>query len=84
MTTAGQFTYGHVTDQLDRVAGELSDTFHGVFSSDTVARFVYETYGMLDEHATIKTHLVALTSRFAKQRLTDHGHAQGLAHVAVP
>jgi arsenate reductase (thioredoxin) len=84
MTTASHLPQRHVAEQLDRIADELSDTFHGVFSADTVARFVYETYGLLNEHATIKTHLVALTSRFAKQRLTDHGHAQGLVRVAVP
>lgn len=77
-------TSAHVTDKLDHIADELADTFHGVFSPDTVTRFVYETYALLDEHATIKTHLVTLTSRFARQRLTDHGHSQGLARVAVP
>ncbi|MQA06946.1 MAG: arsenate reductase ArsC [Pseudonocardiaceae bacterium] len=74
----------HVADQLDRIVEELSDTFHGVFAPETVRRFVDETFELLDSHATIKTHLVTLTARFAKQRLTDYGHAQGLAHVTVP
>ncbi|MGH3757556.1 three-helix bundle dimerization domain-containing protein [Actinophytocola sp.] len=84
MTSAPHLPRRHVADQLDRIADELSDTFHGVFAPDTVTRFVYETYALLDEHATIKTHLVTLTGRFAKQRLTDHGHVQGLARVTVP
>jgi protein-tyrosine-phosphatase len=84
MTSAPHLPRRHVTEQLDRIADELADAFHGVFSADTVTRFVYETHALLDEQATIKTHLVALTGRFAKQRLTDHGHAQGLTHVTVP
>lgn len=84
MTTAGHLPQQHVADQLDRIADELADTFHGVFAPDTVTRFVHETHALLDEQATIKTHLVTLTARFARQRLTDHGHAGGLVHVAVP
>jgi protein-tyrosine-phosphatase len=72
------------THQLDRIAGELADTFHGVFTPETVTRYVHETYALLAEHATIKTHLTTLTGRFARQRLTDLGRAQGLTRVAVP
>lgn len=84
MTTASHLPQRHVAEQLDRIADELADTFHGVFAPDTVTRFVYETHALLDEEATIKTHLVTLTARFAKQRLTDYGHAKGIAHVTVP
>jgi len=84
MTSAPHLPLRHVADQLDRIADELADLFRGVFAPDTVTRFVYETHALLAEHATIKTHLVNLTGRFAKQRLTDYGHAQGLVRVAVP
>jgi arsenate reductase len=73
-----------VFDQLDRLADELAGTFAGVFTPATVTRFVYETYSLLDAQAVVKTHLVNLTSHFAKQRLIDHGHAHGLARVTVP
>jgi arsenate reductase len=73
-----------VFDQLDRLADELADTFHGVFSPATVTRFVYESYSLLNAQAVVKTHLITLTAHFAKQRLIDHGHAHGLTRVTVP
>jgi len=84
MTHAVPLPLRNAIDRLDGIADDLANTFHGVFSSDTVSRYVYETYALLDEQATIKTHLTALTSRFARQRLTDLGHAQGLTRVTVP
>jgi len=77
-------TAGPVTERLARVSDELADTFHGVFTPETVTRYVQETYVLLAEHATVQTHLITLTGRFAKQRLTDHGHNLGLVRVAVP
>ncbi|MEV6712611.1 arsenate reductase ArsC [Lentzea sp. NPDC051208] len=73
-----------LTAQLLRITDELADKFHGVFSRETVEQFVEETYQLLNANATVKTHLATLTARFAKQRLTDHGRAQGLTKVEVP
>jgi arsenate reductase len=73
-----------VTEQLDRIADELADKFHGTFGRETVVRYVQETYGLLDETATIKVHLPTLTARFARDRLIDLGKADGLTHVTVP
>ncbi len=70
--------------QLARIIDELADKFHGVFARETVERYVDETYALLDESATIKVHLPTLTARFARDRLTDLGKAQGLTHVTVP
>ncbi|SDZ32249.1 Protein-tyrosine-phosphatase [Amycolatopsis xylanica] len=70
--------------QLDRIVDELADKFHGVFGRETVEQYVRETYALLDEHASIKTHLATLTARFAQDRLTDLGKSQGLTHVTVP
>ncbi|GAB3500379.1 low molecular weight phosphatase family protein [Amycolatopsis cihanbeyliensis] len=84
MTRAGNPPQRHVADQLDRIADELADTFNGVFGHGTVTRFVYETYALLEAHATVRTHLVTLTARLARERLVDHGHAQGLVRVTVP
>jgi arsenate reductase len=84
MTRVDRVPRRRVFDQLDRLADELADTFHGVFTPAAVTRFVYETYSLLNAQAIVKTHLVNLTSHFAKQRLIDHGHAHGLARVTVP
>ncbi|GGM89738.1 low molecular weight phosphatase family protein [Lentzea pudingi] len=73
-----------LTAQLLRITDELADKFHGVFSRETVEQFVEETYQLLNANSTVKTHLATLTARFAKQRLTDHGRAQGLTKVEVP
>lgn len=70
--------------QLDRIADELADRFHGVFGRETVELFVRETYDLLAEHATVTVHLPALTARFARERLLDLGRAEGLTQVTVP
>ncbi|GAA3645253.1 arsenate reductase ArsC [Lentzea roselyniae] len=84
MTRAGGLPQHELTAQLLRITDELADKFHGVFGRETIERFVDETYRLLDANATIKTHLATLTARFAKQRLTDYGRAQGLTKVEVP
>jgi arsenate reductase len=84
MTRAGGLPQHELSAQLLRITDELADKFHGVFSRETVERFVDETYDLLDANATIKTHLATLTARFTKQRLTDFGRAQGLTQVTVP
>jgi protein-tyrosine-phosphatase len=73
-----------LTAQLLRITDELSDRFHGVFSRETVAKVVDETYDLLAENAKVTTYLPIVTARFAKQRLTDQGRADGLTTITVP
>ncbi|SDK85118.1 Protein-tyrosine-phosphatase [Lentzea albidocapillata subsp. violacea] len=73
-----------LTAQLLRITDELSDKFHGVFSRETVAKVVDETYNLLAENATVTTYLPVLTARFTRQRLTDQGRADGLTTITVP
>ncbi|WP_439659489.1 three-helix bundle dimerization domain-containing protein [Lentzea sp. HUAS TT2] len=73
-----------LTAQLLRITDELSDKVHGVFSRETVAKVVVETYDLLADSATITTYLPVLTARFARQRLTDQGRADGLTTITVP
>ncbi|USX54423.1 low molecular weight phosphatase family protein [Lentzea sp. HUAS12] len=70
--------------QLLRITDELCDRFHGVFSRETVEHVVDETYDLLAANATVTTYLPVLTARFARQRLTDHGRADGLTTTTVP
>ncbi|MET8757901.1 hypothetical protein [Lentzea sp. NPDC004782] len=43
-----------------------------------------ETYDLLAENATVTTCLPILTARFAKQRPTGQGRADGLTTITVP
>lgn len=54
---------------LARVASDLSDRFAGVFSPETVDRYVRESHDLLAGRAHITRHLASLTSAFAADRL---------------
>lgn len=54
---------------LERVASDLSARFAGVFSRETVERYVRESHDLLAERAHITRHLPSLTSAFAADRL---------------
>ena len=63
--------------RLCRVAVELADRYAGVFSPETVERYVLECHEDLGLTARIHTHLVTLTQRFATERLTALAQAEG-------
>src|SRR5215203_6066113 len=61
---------GHAPEEvLARVASDLADRFAGVFSPETVGRYVRESHDLLAERSGITRHLPSLTSRFAAERL---------------
>ena len=72
------------TAVLDRVTTDLAAKFVGVFCAETVHRYVFESYTALRRTAKIKTHLVALTTHFATDRLTALAQAQGDIVKTVP
>ncbi|MEF3402973.1 metalloregulator ArsR/SmtB family transcription factor [Agromyces sp. CCNWLW203] len=60
----------HASDEvLARVASDLADRFAGVFSPETVGRYVRESHDLLVERSRITRYLPSLTSRFAAERL---------------
>jgi len=61
---------------LRRIVDALTGDFRGVFSPETVERYVFESYGLLSARARVRTHLPALTSRFAADRLSALARAQ--------
>jgi arsenate reductase (thioredoxin) len=61
---------------LARVASDLSKRFAGIFSPETVERYVHESHELLAERAKITRHLPSLTSHFAADRLTALAHAE--------
>lgn len=55
---------------LERISGDLSGRFAGVFAPETVQRYVQESYALLADGARIARYLPSLTSRFAADRLS--------------
>lgn len=69
---------------LERTAEQLAARFTGVISPETVERYVMESYTALRRTARITTHLPALASRFAADRLTALAQAKGAVSKDVP
>lgn len=71
-------------EYLRRLAGDLSERFAGVFSAETVERYVLESYTGLLRTSTVKAHLANNTVRFATDRLTALAQAKGAIASPVP
>lgn len=69
MSDKGMFEFNDLDGVLNRVADRLDDSFTGVFSKETIQRYVKESYELLAQNATVTVHLPSLTERFAKDRL---------------
>jgi protein-tyrosine-phosphatase len=69
MTDKGMFEFDDLQGVLSRVADRLDDNFTGIFSKETIERYVKESYDLLAVNATVTVHLPSLTERFAKDRL---------------
>ena len=77
----GMLTTGAV---LGRIVADLATRYAGVFSRQTVAAVVEESYRMLAASARVTDHLSALTARLATDRPAASAHIQGVAVSAVP
>ncbi|MBA3529300.1 MAG: arsenate reductase ArsC, partial [Propionibacteriaceae bacterium] len=69
---------------LMRTVADLCDRFAGIFSAETVNRYVHESYQGLYRTAAIKHHLPMLAGRFAAQRLQALAQATGKIDKPVP
>jgi arsenate reductase len=69
---------------LSRTAVDLAAKYTGVFSPQTVERYVFESYTALRRTARVHTHLTTLAGRFAGERLTALAQSQGAAPKTVP
>ena len=58
------------TGVLERVADDLATRFAGVFSPETVQRYVNESHELLASESRITRYLPSLTARFAADRLS--------------
>jgi arsenate reductase len=57
------------TGLLHRISERLADRFAGIFTAETVERYVFESYTALARTAKISTFLPATTEHFASDRL---------------
>lgn len=71
-------------DYLRRLAGELRHKFAGIFSTETVERYVLESYTGLLRTSNVKAHLASQTVRFTTDRLTALAQAKGAIASPVP
>lgn len=69
---------------LSRTAQDLAAKYVGVFSAQTVERYVFESYTALRRAAKIHTHLTLLAARFAADRLTALAQSSGALAKDVP
>jgi len=68
---------------IDRAVASLADELKGVFSVETVARFVEESIELLGE-ARVTEFLPVLAHRFARERLRALAQAEGSIAKEVP
>jgi len=69
---------------LTGVVEDLAYRFDGVFSRQTVERYVRESYGLLAENATVTGFLPVLAARFARERLLAAARTEGLRASRTP
>jgi arsenate reductase (thioredoxin) len=71
-------------DYLRRLSVDLAEKFSGIFNSETVERYVLESYTALLRTATVKAHLATNTVHFATDRLTALAQAKGALERTTP
>ncbi|MGX5682454.1 arsenate reductase ArsC [Schumannella luteola] len=69
---------------LERLAAELTERFAGVFSAETIERYVLESYTSILRASTVRAHVAVRTARFATDRLTALAQAKGAIERPVP
>ena len=69
---------------LQRLAGELTEKYTGVFGRETVERYVLESYTALLRTAKVKSHLATQTIHFVNERLAALAQVTGAAPHDLP
>lgn len=72
------------THVLQRTAAHLVERYEGIFSPETIERYVFESYATLSRTARIRTYLATTAGRFADDRLRALGQSQGKIDSPVP
>jgi arsenate reductase (thioredoxin) len=69
---------------LTRAAEQLADTYRGVFSPQTILRYLQESYDLLAATASVTAHLPNLAIRFATERLAAAARVDGAIISGMP
>ncbi|WP_018295698.1 three-helix bundle dimerization domain-containing protein [Corynebacterium lubricantis] len=69
---------------LQRAVTDLAKKYEGIFSAETVERYVYESYATLSRTARIRKYLPVLAERFAKDRLRALAISEGKIDTVIP
>ncbi len=80
----GQPGLAYPENYLRRLAADLAARFSGIFNTETVERYVLESYTALLRTSTVTAHLAVRTTRFASDRLTALAQAKGSIESPVP
>jgi len=67
-------------EALRRLAKDLAQEYEGIFSPQTVGRYVLESYTARLRTSKVKAHLITTTARFVRDRL----RASAIAMQAIP
>ena len=67
-----------------RVVDDLAYSYEGVFSRESVAQVVQDSYDLLAERSSVHGFVLVLTERFARERLSAQAKAQGLRVTDSP
>jgi arsenate reductase (thioredoxin) len=68
---------------VEKAAEGLQDEFAGIFSRETIARFIAESVNLLGE-SKINVFVPVLAHRFARERLKAYAQAEGLVTKEQP
>jgi arsenate reductase (thioredoxin) len=71
-------------DALRTIAVDLARRFEGIFSLETVAQYLDDSYAALAATARTSTYLAVFAERFAREQLTALARAQGAIVSTVP
>lgn len=69
---------------LNRLAEELAVEYEGIFSPQTVGRYVLESYAARLRISKVKAHLLNTTARFVRERLNALAQSMDAAPKDVP
>jgi len=84
MTNKGLYDVDDLDGVLLRASVRLEEKFKGIFSLETVERYVHESYTLLSAGAIITVHLPSLTEKFARERLTALAQSEEKIAKEIP